>query len=118
MDMKIQNSKRSTMSSVSKSEFEQIIKSKKVVLVDMFATWCGPCQMMTPFIEEIKKEYKRKDEVKILEVDIDENPEIPAEYSVLSVPTFLIFKDGKVVDTIVGATTKDNLVDKIETNLK
>ncbi|MFA4996240.1 MAG: thioredoxin [Patescibacteria group bacterium] len=101
-----------------KKEFDEIVSKKKVVLVDMFATWCGPCQMMAPFIEEIKKEYEKKDEVEILEVDIDENPEIPAEYSVMSVPTFLIFKDGKLVDTIVGATTKDNLIDKIETNIK
>lgn len=101
-----------------KKEFDEIISKKKVVLVDMFATWCGPCQMMAPFVEEIKKEYEKKENVEVLEIDIDESPDVQTTYSVMSVPTFLIFKDGKVVDTIVGATTKDNLIDKIENNIK
>ncbi len=101
-----------------KKEFDKIIKEKKVVLVDMFATWCGPCQMMAPIIEEIEKEYEKKDEVAILTVDIDENPDISSEYSVMSVPTFLLFKDGKMVDSIVGAVAKDILSAKIEELIK
>lgn len=101
-----------------KKEFDEIISKKKVVLVDMFATWCGPCQMMAPIIEEIEKEYKDKDDVGVLTVDIDESPDISAEYGVMSVPSFLTFKDGKIVDTVVGATAKDILIDNIEKSLK
>lgn len=103
---------------MNKKEFDKIVSKKKVVLVDMFATWCGPCQMMAPIIEEIEKEYEKKDNVEILTVDIDENPDISSEYSVMSVPTFLLFKDGKMVDSIVGAVAKDILAAKIDELVK
>jgi len=103
---------------VNKEEFDKIVSKKKVVLVDMFATWCGPCQMMAPIVKDIEKEYEKKDEVEILTVDIDENPDISSEYSVMSVPTFVFFKDGKMVDSVVGATAKDILLSKIEELLK
>jgi thioredoxin 1 len=103
---------------LNKEEFDKIVSKKKVVLVDMFATWCGPCQMMAPIIKDIEKEYEKKDEVEILTVDIDENPDISSEYSVMSVPTFVFFKYGKMVDSVVGATAKDILLSKIEELLK
>lgn len=102
------------MKSVSKKEFDELTKSDKIILVDFFATWCGPCQMMAPFMEEIEEEYAKNDKVKIISVDIDENPDISSEYSVMSVPTFLFLKDGKVADTVIGAVAKDILLEKLE----
>ena len=95
-------------------EFEKKAESGKLILVDFFATWCGPCQMMTPIIEEIKEKYTKDDKVEVLTIDIDENPAIPAKFSVMSVPSFVYIKDGKAVDTVIGATTEDNLVERIE----
>lgn len=106
------------MKSVTKDEFDKKINSGGVVLVDMFATWCGPCQMMAPAIEEIEEEYKKDGKVAVIGVDIDENPDISSEYSVMSVPTFLLFKDGKVADTVIGAVAKDILVEKLEKLIK
>lgn len=99
-------------------EFKKKIETKETVfVVDFFATWCGPCQMMNPIIEEIEKDFEGKN-VEFVKVDIDAAPDISAEYSVMSVPTFLIMKDGKEVGKFVGAVPKDALVDKINEALK
>lgn len=102
------------MESVTKDEFEKMIGSDKIVLVDFSATWCGPCQMMAPAVKELEKEYEKNDKIKIVAVDIDENPEIAAKYSVMSVPTFLFIKKGEVVESIIGVVAKDILVEKLE----
>jgi len=94
-------------------EFDDKLKSEKLILVDFFATWCGPCQMMTPIIEKIKEKYSSDDKAEVLTIDIDENPAIPAKFSVMSVPSFVYIKDGKAIDTVIGATTEGNLIDKI-----
>jgi len=99
---------------VTTEEFNNIIKSNKVVLVDFSAAWCGPCQMMAPVVEDIKKEYEKNDKVEIIAIDIDENPEIAAKYSVMSVPTFLLIKKEEVLETVIGAVAKDILLEKIE----
>lgn len=99
---------------MTKEEFESKVSSGKLILVDFFATWCGPCQMMKPVMAEIEEKFKDDNKVEIIAVDIDENPAIPAQYSVMSVPSFLFIKDGKAVDTIIGAVPADNLVEKIE----
>ena len=75
-------------------KFDDIIKSEKTVLVDFFATWCGPCQMMHPVLEELHSTFGEK--VRILKVDIDKNQELAALYNVRSVPTLMIFKAGKM----------------------
>lgn len=95
-------------------EFDKKIESGKLILVDFFATWCGPCQMMLPVIEKIKEKYEKDDQVEVLTIDIDENPEIPAKYTVMSVPSFIYIKDSKPLETLIGATSEDNLIDKIE----
>jgi len=87
-----------------------------LVLVDFFAPWCGPCQIMLPVIEEMINEYKDKP-VKIGKLNIDENQEIAAKYGVMSIPTFLIFKGGKVVAKKVGYGEKEELVELIDKNL-
>jgi len=99
-----------------KENFKQEVEdSTDLVLVDFFAPWCGPCQMMEPIIEEITNEYKDKG-IKIGKLNIDENQEIASKYGVMSIPTFLVFKDGKVIDKKVGYGDKEELVQLIDKN--
>ena len=91
----------------------EVINSKEPVLVDFFATWCGPCQMTGPVIEELAKEYEGKG-IKIGKVNVDENPKITEKYGVMSIPAFRVFKGGQVVDEFVGAQPKEALKAKIE----
>lgn len=97
----------------SQADFDKITSENKVVLVDFFATWCGPCQMMTPVIEEIREKAEEKKDFAVITVDIDAHPDIAAKHNVMSVPTFMFFQDGKDVDTIVGAAPKEALLSKI-----
>lgn len=88
--------------------FEQdVIKSDKPVLVDFWAEWCMPCQMVGPIVEELAEEYK--DKLKVGKVNVDENAKVPASFSVMSIPTLMIFKDGKPHKTMVGVQSKDAL---------
>lgn len=91
-----------------KDNFEkEVLKSDVPVLVDMFATWCGPCQMMGPVVEELAEDYEGS--VKVGKLDIDQESEIAAQYSVMSVPTFLVFQGGEVKGKLIGAVSKDQL---------
>ena len=103
---------------VSKEEFNKLLESDKTILADFSATWCGPCQMMAPILDELNEDMKSNKEVEIIKIDIDQNPDIAASYNVLGVPTFLVLKDGKEKFRQVGATTKENLKEKIEAELK
>lgn len=97
---------------VSDSNFEsEVLKSNVPVLVDFWATWCGPCKMIAPVVEEIAKEYAGK--VKVVKVDVDSNPETSMKFSIRSIPTIMIFKGGKVVEQLIGAMPKKNLMDKL-----
>lgn len=78
----------------------EVLKNDKLIIIDFFATWCGPCQMIAPVLEEISKTYS--DEVEIFKVDIDENQEVAMRYSIMSVPTIIFFKDGKEIERHVG----------------
>ena len=90
---------------------EEVLKSDVPVLVDMFATWCGPCKMRAPVVAQLAEEYKGS--VKVGKLDIDQNVDIVAQYKIMSVPTFLVIKDGEVVKKLIGAVSKEELVEAI-----
>ena len=87
-----------------------VLDNDKTVVVDFWAEWCGPCKMIAPSLEEISNEM---DNIQIAKVNIDENPDIAAQFGIRSIPTLMIFKDGKHADTMVGAQSKSKLLDWI-----
>lgn len=101
---------------VTDSSFEQdVLKASGPVVVDFWAEWCGPCKQIAPSLEEISAEMG--DKVTIAKVNIDDNPEAPSTYGVRGIPTLIMFKNGEVADTKVGALPKSQLVQWIEQNL-
>ena len=92
-----------------------VLDSDKPVLVDFWAEWCGPCKMIGPSLEDISKEMDGK--LKIVKVNIDENPMVPTKYGVRSIPTLLLFKDGQIAATKIGAEPKQKLVSWINTSI-
>ena len=87
--------------------FEQTINSGKVVLVDFWAQWCGPCRRLAPTVDELATDYDGK--LVVAKMDVDENPNTPNRFSVRGIPTLLLFKGGQVVEQVVGLTDKDAL---------
>ena len=100
---------------LNKENFQkEVLENKGVVFVDFYADWCGPCQMMGPIIEEIAEDATYKDKVKFAKVNVDANQELASQYNIFSIPTFIIFKDGKPVNQFAGAMTKEGLMNEIE----
>ena len=98
------------------SDFEnQVIKSEKPILVDYWAEWCGPCKMIAPILEEVSAEMS--DKIIIGKLNVDENSQTPPKYGIRGIPTLMIFKDGNAVGTHVGALSKSDLVQFIESNI-
>ena len=93
---------------VTKDNFEQeVMHSDKTVLVDFFATWCGPCRMVSPIVDEIAEEHP---EFKIVKVDVDAEPELAQKFGVMSIPTLVVIKDGKVAEQSTGAKPKAQIL--------
>ena len=98
---------------ITKENFEQVVlKSDKPVLVDFWATWCGPCRMLAPIVEDIAKEYDGK--IKVGKVNVDEEPELAGAFQVASIPTVVILKNGKIVNQSIGYKPKEELVKLLE----
>jgi len=97
-----------TPSHITDAEFEQeVIKADVPVLVDFWAPWCGPCHMVAPILEELAQEFNGK--VKIVKMNVDENPKTPPQYGIRAIPTLIIFKGGEVAEQITGVVPKDQL---------
>ena len=94
---------------------EEVLKSNVPVLVDFFATWCGPCKMVGPIVEELAGEFEGK--AKIAKLDIDQDPALAQQYKVMGVPTLMFFKNGEAVDKIVGAVPKAAIAEKLNSVL-
>lgn len=98
---------------VSDANFEEeIVQSDTPAMVDFWAEWCGPCKMVGPSVEALAKEYAGK--IKIAKMDVDQNRETPAKFGIRSIPTLILFKDGKVAQTIVGALPKGDIEEALK----
>lgn len=103
------------MNIVTKNELEKILKDENVVLVDFFATWCGPCKMLAPVLEDLSQTYQGK--ATIVKVDVDKEQELAGQYGVMSIPTMILFKNGEVVKQVVGFQPKPQIENLINSAL-
>jgi thioredoxin 1 len=94
---------------------EEVVKSSLPVLVDFWAEWCGPCRMISPIVEQVAQELQGK--LKVGKVNVDEAQQLAAKFNIMSIPTLLVFKQGKVVDQMIGAMPKDQLLNHLKKNL-
>jgi thioredoxin 1 len=103
----------SSLSHVNDKNFSvEVLNANLPVLVDFWATWCGPCRSISPIVEELAKEFTGR--VKVTKLNVDESPATPSQYGVRGIPTLILFKDGKILDQIVGAVPKTRLKAMIE----
>lgn len=94
---------------------EEVVKSNTPVLVDFWAAWCGPCKMLAPILKEVAESHK--DKLRVATLDIDANPDTPAQFGIRSIPTLMLFKDGQAIATKSGALSKAQLTAFIDSNL-
>ena len=101
---------------INQEEFDQIIGSNDLVVVDYTAPWCGPCKVVAPLIDRLSEEYDGQ--AAVVKIDIDQNPDNPKKYGIRSIPAVLIFNKGQVVETIVGKTSYEVFSNKLEEQLR
>lgn len=105
-----------TVQAVTDATFEHdVLKADQIVIVDFWAEWCGPCRAIAPVLDDLSEEYG--DQVKIVKVNIDENPDTPVKHGVRSIPTLMMFKNGQAIETQVGALPKPTLKEWIDRSL-
>ncbi len=97
------------------TSFDGLLADEKLVIVDFWATWCGPCRMLSPLLDEVEEEMA--DKITVVKVNVDDADEIAMRYRIMSIPTLMFFKNGQLVDKSVGAMPKSALVEKINANL-
>lgn len=88
------------------SYHNEVMESEKVVVIDFWATWCGPCKMMAPVVEEVAKDYP---DVKVCKVNVDEEPELSNAFKIVSIPTIVVIKNGEIIDSVVGYRPKEDI---------
>lgn len=93
---------------------KDVIENSKTVLIDFWAPWCGPCRQLSPIVDEVAKEVG--DSVEVFKCNVDENPEVPSKFMVRGIPTLMIFKGGKLIDTKVGSLPKAALLEWVKSN--
>lgn len=101
---------------ITDANFNEYANSEKPMVLDFWAEWCGPCRMVSPIIDELAQDYEGR--VIIGKMDVDNNDEVVGQFGIRNIPTVLFLKNGEMVDKIVGATSKDKFVEKIEAMLK
>ncbi|MBO5562342.1 MAG: thioredoxin [Bacteroidales bacterium] len=97
------------------TNFSELLQDGKLVIVDFWATWCGPCRMLSPLLDEVEEEMG--DKVTVVKVNVDDADEVAMQYRIMNIPTLLFFKNGQLVDKTVGAMPKNALVERINANL-
>jgi len=95
---------------------DEVVNSQLPVLVDFWAGWCGPCKAVAPILEDISNKYS--DKFRVAKVNVDENPDLASNYGIRSIPTLILFKDGKQIDSIVGALPKEAIINFVNENLE
>ena len=111
-DDKVVFNKLMAVTLINQDSFQkEVLEDKGIVFIDFYADWCGPCRLTSPTIEELSNEIKN---INFLKVDVDKNPELAQQYSIFSIPTFMIFKGGQVVSQFVGAMGKEGFLNEIK----
>ena len=101
---------------ITDANFEELLGTGKPMVLDFWAEWCGPCRMVSPIIDELAQEYEGR--VTIGKINVDENDDVVGRFGISNIPTVIFFKNGEMVDKIVGATSKDKFKEKVENLLK